>query len=84
VWIHDLDDAIAALKSAGFEPLDDTHLERNGVALDLSVVETDLAGNVLFARDGIEWPAGALGGERATLDGVTVRVVSAEAARWRP
>ena len=84
VWNHDADDAVAALKDAGFEPLDDTHLERGGVALDLCLVETDLAGNVLFTRDGVEWPAGALGGTRATLEGVTCRVVSADAAAWRP
>jgi hypothetical protein len=84
VWSHDTDDAVAALKSAGFEALDDTHLERGGVAIDLSVVETDLAGNVLFVRDGVEWPAGALGGARATLEGITCRVVSVEAAAWRP
>ena len=84
IWSHDLDDAVAALRGAGFEPLDETHLERDGVVLDLCVVETDLAGNVLFVSDGIEWPVGALGGERATLDGVTARVVSAEAGVWRP
>ncbi|MDX6514651.1 MAG: hypothetical protein QOH73_317 [Gaiellaceae bacterium] len=84
VWSHDTDDAVAALRSAGFAPVDDTHLERDGVQLDLSVVETDLAGNVLFTGDGARWPAGALGGERATLEGVTCRVVSAEAAQWRP
>jgi hypothetical protein len=64
--------------------VDATHLERGGVPLDLVVVETDLAGNVLFAPEGAMWPAGALGGERRTLDGVTARVVSAEAAAWRP
>lgn len=84
LWSHDVDDAVAALKGAGFAAQDDTHLERAGAALDLAVVETDLAGSVLCVRDGAEWPAGALGGERATLDGVTCRVVSAEAARWRP
>jgi hypothetical protein len=84
VWSHDLDDATGALKSVAFAALDDTHFEREGVPLELCVVETDLAGNVLFVRDGVEWPAGALGGDRASLDGVTARVVNAEAARWRP
>jgi hypothetical protein len=84
VWSHDAGDAVAALVARGFAAVDATHLERDGVPVDLSVVETDLAGNVLFAGTGIAWPARALGGERATLDGVTCRVVSAEAAHWRP
>jgi hypothetical protein len=84
VWTHDADDAVAALKEAGFVTESDTLLVRDGVEVELVLVETDLAGNVLTARDGIELPAGALGGERATLDGVTARVVSADAAAWRP
>jgi hypothetical protein len=84
VWSHDADDAVAALRAAGFAPTDETHLERDGVTLELAIVETDLAGNVLSLESGAAWPAGALGGARATLDGVTCRVVSAEAAAWRP
>jgi hypothetical protein len=77
VWNHDTDDAVAALKEAGFAAADDTHLGRDGVAVELVLVETDLAGTVLSVADGAEWPAGALGGERRTLDGVTCRVVGA-------
>jgi hypothetical protein len=77
VWNHDVDDAVAALKGAGFAAVDDTHLERDGIVVDLVLVETDLAGNVLSVADGAEWPAGALGGERATLEGVTARVAGA-------
>jgi len=84
VWNHDTDDAVAALKAVGFAAADDTHLERDGIAVALVLIETDLAGNVLSVEDGGEWPAGALGGERATLDGVTVRVVGAEAASSEP
>jgi hypothetical protein len=84
VWNHDTDDAVAALKGAGFDAADDTHLERDGMAVELVLVETDLAGNVLSVADGGEWPAGSLGGERATLEGVTCRVVGAEASRSQP
>jgi Aminoglycoside-2''-adenylyltransferase len=77
VWNHDVDDAVAALKSGGFAAVDDTHLERDGIAVELVLVETDLAGNVLSVGDGSQWTPGALGGQRATLDGVTCRIVSA-------
>jgi hypothetical protein len=77
VWDHDTDDAVAALKAAGFAAADDTHLRRDAIAVELVLVETDLAGNVLSVSDGSQWPSGALGAARATLDGVTCRVVAA-------
>ena len=83
VWSHDVGDARAALAESGFTG-EGRGLERDGVALDLCIVETDLAGSVLFADGGAEWPPGALGAEQRTLEGVTARVVSAEAAAWRP